>query len=55
MIEAQQLVIDESGEDRMAYTHFDNGLTLGRRLIDARIAEETKLAEGASAPEAATA
>lgn len=40
MIEAQQKVIDESGDDEMAYTHFDNGLTLGRRLIADKLAEE---------------
>lgn len=50
MIEAQQLVVDEAGDDQMAYTHFDNGLTLGRRLIDRKIAEEQ--AEAAKAPEA---
>lgn len=44
MIEAQQAVVDESGDDEMAYTHFDNGLTLGRRLIDAKIAEEAAVA-----------
>jgi phenylpropionate dioxygenase-like ring-hydroxylating dioxygenase large terminal subunit len=40
MIEAQQRVINESGGDEMAYTHYDNGLTLGRRMIEAKIAEE---------------
>jgi len=40
MIEAQQLVIDESDDDRMAFILADNGLTLGRRLIDEKLAEE---------------
>lgn len=40
MIEAQQLVVNESQGDKMAYTHFDNGLTLGRRLIGAAIEQE---------------
>jgi phenylpropionate dioxygenase-like ring-hydroxylating dioxygenase large terminal subunit len=41
IIEAQQLVINESGDDPMAFILADNGLTLGRRLIDQMIAEET--------------
>ena len=40
MIEAQQIVIDENAGDEMAYTHFDNGLTLGRRLIEETIEAE---------------
>lgn len=42
MIEAQQLVIDESGDDAMAFILADNGLTLGRRLIEQRIEAERK-------------
>lgn len=41
MIEAQQLVIDEAEpEATMAFILADNGLTLGRRLIDQKLAEE---------------
>lgn len=40
MIEAQQLVIDESDDDPMAFILADNGLTLGRRLIDQKITAE---------------
>lgn len=40
MIEAQQRTIDESGDDDMAYIFADNGLMLGRRLIEQRIAQE---------------
>ena len=40
MIEAQQRVIDESGDDAMAYLFVDNGLSLGRRLLAKRLAEE---------------
>lgn len=42
MIEAQQTIVDESGGDKMAYTHFDNGLTLGRRLIQEKLDEEAR-------------
>ncbi|HPE30780.1 MAG TPA: aromatic ring-hydroxylating dioxygenase subunit alpha [Parvularculaceae bacterium] len=44
MIEAQRAVIEESeGEDiEMAFILADNGLALGRRLIDERLAEESK-------------
>lgn len=41
MIEAQQRIVDESGDDPMAFILADNGLALGRRLIEARLAEET--------------
>ncbi|WP_263588025.1 aromatic ring-hydroxylating dioxygenase subunit alpha [Sphingopyxis sp. GC21] len=40
MIEAQQLVVNESGDDKMAFILADNGLTLGRRLIEAELAAE---------------
>ncbi|WP_372731512.1 Rieske 2Fe-2S domain-containing protein [Novosphingobium sp.] len=40
MIEAQQRIVDESGDDPMAFILVDNALTLGRRLIDEKIAEE---------------
>lgn len=40
MIEAQQLIVDESGDDPMAFILADNGLTLGRRLVAEKIAEE---------------
>ena len=40
MIEAQQHIIDESGNDPMAFILADNGLALGRRLIEATLAEE---------------
>ena len=47
MIEAQQLVIDENGsEDGMAFILADNGLTLGRRLIEERLAAEQAEAPG---------
>lgn len=39
-IEAQQKIIDESGEDPMAFILADNGLALGRRLIEQALAEE---------------
>ncbi len=39
-IEAQQKVIDESGDDAMAFILADNGLALGRRLIAAKLAAE---------------
>lgn len=40
MIEAQQKVIDESGDDPMAFILADNGLALGRRIIDKILAGE---------------
>lgn len=40
MIEAQQRTINESGDDEMAFILADNGLLLGRRLIEAKIAKE---------------
>jgi phenylpropionate dioxygenase-like ring-hydroxylating dioxygenase large terminal subunit len=40
MIEAQQKVVDASGDARMAYVHFDHALTLGRQRIDKAIAAE---------------
>ncbi|HKR88560.1 MAG TPA: aromatic ring-hydroxylating dioxygenase subunit alpha [Phenylobacterium sp.] len=40
MIEAQQKVIDEYGEDGMGYIFADNGLALFRRLLRARIDAE---------------
>lgn len=40
MIEAQQKVIDEDGDDPMAFILADNGLALGRRLIEQRLLEE---------------
>lgn len=40
MIEAQQRVVDESGEDRMAFIPADRALALGRRLIEERLAAE---------------
>lgn len=43
MIEAQQKVVNESGDDAMAFILVDNALTLGRRLIDEKIAEEAAL------------
>jgi phenylpropionate dioxygenase-like ring-hydroxylating dioxygenase large terminal subunit len=39
-IEKQQAVIDEGGEEGMAFILADNGLTLGRRLIEQKLAEE---------------
>ena len=46
MIEAQQKVIDESEGDPMAYIHFDNGLSLGRRLLAEALAVEASAKEG---------
>jgi hypothetical protein len=43
MIEAQQKVIDESGDDKMAFILADNGLTLVRNLLDKRLAEDAAL------------
>jgi phenylpropionate dioxygenase-like ring-hydroxylating dioxygenase large terminal subunit len=40
MIEAQQKVVDESGDDAMAFILADNGLALGRKLIEKRLLEE---------------
>lgn len=40
IIEAQQKVIQASGDDKMAYIFVDNGLALGRRLLARRLAEE---------------
>jgi phenylpropionate dioxygenase-like ring-hydroxylating dioxygenase large terminal subunit len=40
MIEAQQAVIDVSGDDQMGYIRADNALTILRRMIDERIAGE---------------
>ena len=40
MIEAQQRMVDESGDDPMAFILADNGLALGRRLINAKLEEE---------------
>jgi phenylpropionate dioxygenase-like ring-hydroxylating dioxygenase large terminal subunit len=40
MIEAQQRVIDESGDDKMVYVHFDKGLTIGRDKLAAALARE---------------
>lgn len=40
MIEAQQQVVDESGDDPMAFILADNGLALGRRLIQQRLEQE---------------
>lgn len=42
MIEAQQRIIDESGDDPMAFILADNGLALGRRMLEDRIAAENK-------------
>lgn len=42
MIEAQQLVVDESGDDKMAFILADNGLALGRRLIEEKLAQEAR-------------
>ena len=39
-IEAQQKIIDESGGDKMAFILADNGLALGRRLIEQQVAAE---------------
>jgi phenylpropionate dioxygenase-like ring-hydroxylating dioxygenase large terminal subunit len=44
MIEAQAEVIQESGDDKMAFILADNGLTLGRRLIEEKLAEEAAMA-----------
>ena len=46
-IEAQQKIIDESGDDAMAFILADNGLALGRRLIEAKLAEEAAMASPA--------
>ncbi|MEP6868472.1 MAG: aromatic ring-hydroxylating dioxygenase subunit alpha [Novosphingobium sp.] len=43
MIEAQQHIIDESGDDPMAFILADNGLALGRRLIETTLAEEASV------------
>lgn len=43
-IEKQQLMMDESEGDEMAFILADNGLTLGRRLIDKALAEESEAA-----------
>jgi len=52
MIEAQQGVIDESDPaDRMAFLLVDNGLTLGRRLIDEKLAAEAAQREAAATTE----
>lgn len=40
MIEAQQILVDESGDDQMAFILVDNALTLGRRLIDEKLKEQ---------------
>lgn len=40
MIEAQQRMIDEGGADGMAFILADNGLALGRRLLDERLKKE---------------
>jgi len=40
IIEAQQIVVDESGDDPMAFIPADRALALGRRLIASRIAQE---------------
>jgi hypothetical protein len=42
-IERQQLVIDESTDDPMAFILADNGLALGRRLIEQKLAEEAAI------------
>lgn len=39
-IEHQQRMIDESGTDTMSFILADNGLTLGRRLIEMQLAKE---------------
>lgn len=41
-IEAQQRVVDESGDDPMAFILADNGLALGRRLIAEKLALELR-------------
>jgi phenylpropionate dioxygenase-like ring-hydroxylating dioxygenase large terminal subunit len=40
MIEAQQRMIDEAGDEGMAFILADNGLALGRRLLDERLKNE---------------
>ena len=50
MIEAQQLVVDESGDDKMAFILADNGLALGRRLIEEKLAAEAAQAARALEP-----
>lgn len=40
IIEAQQLNVDENPDIPMAYIHFDNGLTQGRKLLQAALDEE---------------
>ena len=42
MIEAQQRAINDSGNDQMAFILADNGLALGRRMIEGRIASEIR-------------
>ncbi|MDE2352584.1 MAG: aromatic ring-hydroxylating dioxygenase subunit alpha [Alphaproteobacteria bacterium] len=44
MIEAQQQVIAETGEAGMAYIHFDNAMSLYRRLLSKAIAQEQEQA-----------
>jgi len=44
-IERQQIVLDESADDPMAFILADNGLAMGRRLIEQKLAEEA-LASG---------
>ncbi len=42
MIEAQQQIIKESGQDKMSFILADNGLGLGRRLIEQAIAKDSE-------------
>ena len=39
-IERQQIMLDESADDPMAFILADNGLAMGRRLIEQKLAEE---------------
>ncbi len=47
-IEAQQKVVNMSGNDKMAYIYVDAALTQGRRLLEARIAAEQSAACGSA-------
>lgn len=44
MIEAQQVIVDESGTAKMAYVHVDQALVLGRRKLEAALLAEAALA-----------
>ena len=46
MIEAQQDEVNRSTRDEMAFIMADNGLALGRRIIEEKLAAENALADG---------